>query len=733
MAYIRNRNEELTGYQNAGSLSPKIDVGVDFVMAYGLGANIANNIKSYSDAGYVVHLMTGIAWGGYFDYLYGSWDGREHLDEVQEDRNGNQLLHGRTEDKIVPYMVPTVTFADYITEKIKVAVDAGVVAVHVEEPEFWDEGGYSPAFKREFLMYYGTPWVAPHTSPDARYKCAKLKAYLYKRTIDRVSAAVKNYALTKYGRSIRFYVPTHSLYNYCQWRIVSPEALLTEVPTVDGYIAQIWTGTSRCPNAYEGVLKERTLETSYMEYGVMQELVKGTGRKMWFLHDPIEDDANHDWNDYRRNYYKTVTASLLHSRINTYEVCPWPGRVFYGKYPSGSENPLPIPEDYTTLLNNTFQMLGDMPSVEPSARYSVGILMSDTALYQRNLPDGIVSPESEFTGPTAYKDEQDAYEKILFTGKGNDDIKQKYCVSGYNPNYNGLSLPLLKHGMPIHPVLLDNARRFVGYLNDYKVLVATYEFCKPEYPDENAALATWVMEGGTLIYVGDGFDPYNRITSFWTGKYDTPADHLFSLLGVAWPEAGKTAEYKVGKGSVCIWRKTPCEITYSRKAADEWRSVFSKAIKFQGYDWEETNYLMERRGPYLIAAVLDENEDISPVQFTGLYADMYSPDFSVLSDPSLAPGENRTYFDFSEIEKENLRIIGTSARIFSMEEKNGTVVISGHASADVKVNIRLRTPYPVACDNAAVNCDPLSRTVLVSFDGKAEDFSLVLCQNGNWQ
>ena len=46
-------------------------------------------------------------------------------------------------------MVPTVSFSEYPTDRPKVAVDAGVEAIHVEEPEFWDKSGYSEAFKRE--------------------------------------------------------------------------------------------------------------------------------------------------------------------------------------------------------------------------------------------------------------------------------------------------------------------------------------------------------------------------------------------------------------------------------------------------------------------------------------------------------------------------------------------------------------------------------------------------------
>ena len=105
-------------------------------------------------------------------------------------------------------------------------------------------------------------------------------------------------------------MPTHSLLSYTQIHMVSPESKLMEIPSVDGYIAQIWTGTSRMPSLYNGVRKERTFETGFFEYGIMQELVKGSDRRMWFLHDPVEDDPGHDWADYEYNYIKTVVASL---------------------------------------------------------------------------------------------------------------------------------------------------------------------------------------------------------------------------------------------------------------------------------------------------------------------------------------------------------------------------------------------------------------------------------------
>ena len=107
---------------------------------------------------------------GYSCLLYTS-----HWDEGQVERSGKDVIHNPT----VPYMVPTVSFSEYLTERMKIAVDMGVEAIHVEEPEFWDRSGYSEAFKREYEIYYKEPWRPQHEDLDVQYKSARLKAYLY--------------------------------------------------------------------------------------------------------------------------------------------------------------------------------------------------------------------------------------------------------------------------------------------------------------------------------------------------------------------------------------------------------------------------------------------------------------------------------------------------------------------------------------------------------------------------
>ncbi len=346
---VTDRSLELTGFQISGPYEPYCDFRNDFVMVYGAAKQgLDQHIKSWADKRYVPHLMTGIAWGRYSDFR--DIKGNDIMSLTQIESDGSQKLHGRS----VPYIVPSIEFADYICEKLKPAIDAGVLAIHLEEPEFWANAGFSEAFQREWRLFYDEPYVRPDTSPDAQYKASRLKYYLYSRTLRRVAETCKDYALGKHDRKLRVYVPTHSLINYTQWSIVSPQSSLIDSDVIDGCIAQVWTGTSRTPNVYEGKRAERTFETAFLEYGAMQELVRNTNRRMWFLHDPIEDNPRYDWNDYRENYKATLIASLLHPHVWRYEICPWPDRVFRGRYPANSNDATPIPPEYATILCTVF-------------------------------------------------------------------------------------------------------------------------------------------------------------------------------------------------------------------------------------------------------------------------------------------------------------------------------------------------------------------------------------------
>ena len=119
------------------------------------------------------------------------------------------------------------------------------------------------------------------------------------------------------------------------------------------------------------------------------------------------------------------------------------------------------------------------------------------------------------------------------------------------PQFFGMALPLLKYGLPVKPVQLDNIRRFAGYLDDLKYLILSYEYIKPEAPDINSALIAWVKDGGTLVYIGDGSDPFHQIDAWWSKSgYSTAAELLFKMAGLK--EQAGDGTYPVGSGLVVV-------------------------------------------------------------------------------------------------------------------------------------------------------------------------------------
>jgi len=650
---VTDRALERTGFQSAAPYGPHYDIRTDFVMAYGSGPALVERLKRWKEAGYVIHVMTGIAWGGYQDYLGGKVDGRKHWDEGQVDARGRPIDHGPT----VPYLVPTVSFSRYLTDRLKFAIDAGALALHLEEPEFWARAGFSEAFKRAWRIFYNEKWRRPDSSCDAQYRASKLKYYLYRRTLDEVCSALKEYALSVKGRTVRFYVPTHSLLNYTQWCIVSPQSSLIDLPSVDGCIAQVWTGTARTPNIFEGRRAERTFETAYLEYGIMQELVRGTGRRMWFLHDPVEDNPRHDWNDYRRNYIATLTASLFHPAVWYYEVSPWPRRVFRGRFPAGRKDAGRIPAPYATVLGIVFNQLRDMKQESFSWSRSttgVGVFLADSAMFQRAEPafsHGVAAATDDPTRPTRL---------------------EVRTLAGFY----GLALPPLKHGIPIRPVQLDNVARFPGYLDEYRVLLLSYEFMKPLSPGIHLALAQWVQAGGSLVYVGADTDPFNTVKEWWNRppkRYRSPSEHLFESLGLSRTPA--EGAYKSGKGLVIVERKHPAFFSRSKENGKRLLKLLRKAVEAAGGEYAERSSLLLRRGPYVIAASLAESAQEKPLRLKGKFIDLLDPALSVRSEVTVEPGSQAWLIDLEAVSNEPPSVLASAGRV--EEWKPATRVPSG--------------------------------------------------------
>ncbi|HUA39556.1 MAG TPA: hypothetical protein VMA35_14280 [Candidatus Sulfopaludibacter sp.] len=649
-----NQILERTCFQTGKSWSPRSDLRSDVAIVYGIDTNLPARIGTWRSHGYRIHVMTGVAWGEYQDYLYGRFDGINHEDEAQTDRDGNKISHGGD----VYYYCPGTNYGKFLCVGVQRALDAGAEAIDLEEPEFWDRAGYSEGFKREWKSFYHDDWQPPDSSVDARWRAGRLKYFLYRRALQQVFDYVQAYN-QRTGRHVRCYVATHSLPNYALWCIVSPESSLARINGCDGYIAQVWTGTARSPIRYAGEVGSRTFETAFLEYGAMQSLVRGTGRSICFLNDPVEDNPAHDWTDYRGNWESTLTASLFQPEVSKFEVAPWPERVFGGRYPRSAkpEDRQPIPPAYATELQTVFNALNDMnqPRVEwDCGTAGIGVLVSDSLMFERGQP----TPSDPWLG-----------------------------------NFYGLAMPLLMRGLAVTPVQLENVT-IPHHLDGFRILFLSYDGQKPLSPDVHPPLADWVRHGGVLVFCDADADPYLQVHEWWNSNgnhYATPRQQLFKQLGL--DESVRAGKFmRLGQGGLIWLRKRPVEFSTSAQGAAQVVDTARLAAEKIGLKWRETNNLLLRRGPYVIAAGLDPSMGTETRELRGHFVNLFDSELRVQGHITINPGSRWFLLDLDLARTGQPHLFASACKALLKEQSPDQISFTVEGVGETPAIVLLESP-----------------------------------------
>jgi hypothetical protein len=322
---------------------------------------------------------------------------------------------------------------------------------------------------------------------------------------------------------------------------------------------------------------------------------------------------------------------LLQPEVWRYEIMPWPDRVFNGRHPEHrGPNParVGIPKLYETELQAVITALGDMK--QPEVRWvsagteGTGVLVSDTMMFQRADPN----PSDTNLG-----------------------------------SFYGLALPLLKRGVPVEAVQIETATK-PGFLDRYKLLILTYEGQKPPQPEFHAALARWVRAGGALVVMDDDRDPYNSVREWWNTaplSFHTPRAHLFDALGIP---ADATGIHKVGRGVVVREAVSPAALTYQEGGAETVRQAVRQAAAQIKLPWKESNSLVLRRGPYLVAAGFDESApDARPYVLPGRYINLFDPTLAVLHSVTVGAGARMLLLDLDRIQSSAARVVAAACRV----------------------------------------------------------------------
>lgn len=452
-------------YQTGADYSPRLNLATDAVILHSFDpARLAN----WKAKGYPVFLM-----GAFRDYLPYV---EANPSAVQRRQDGAPIS---IENSF--YLTPTPERIEFLIQQYLQMLDAGADAICPEEPEYWADAGYEEAFRQLYEARLGRPWQPPHESHEARWHADRLKAQLMTDAVH----AILNAARARKPNARRM-VALHSPLNYALWRIcLMHHALIFENNSpVEEVIGQVWSDTVRTPIPSDGEYQAEPFATAYLEYASLVGLMQGSGKRLWFLCDPLSDVLSRPLTEQQQFYYNTLVASLMFPEATGYEILPWPERIF------GS-----VPAEYATVILSAAracEAIAQQPNMTLDAgAEGIGMLFSDSMSLLRGAPE-IAPVEDMMT----------------------------------------LGTSLVNAGVPVSMHSLQRLPERPLPRN-LRMLIWTPETVKPMCESECRALAEWIQAGGWLVAVG-GVNGYDTVpdTPWRQAGVSSPLQWLMQMLGV---------------------------------------------------------------------------------------------------------------------------------------------------------------------------------------------------------
>lgn len=641
---------------------PAAEIGAQAVLLSRADDTFLHRAKSWREKNFRIHFLLGANRGDYQDYVAGLWDGRPHED----------WQHSESHD----YFFPAKPFIAYLKSQITHAIDCGAEAIYLEHPVFLPGADSSASFKRSWREQFKSDWQNPSASAEWRYMAGKLQQRLYWEAVVDIFAHAKQYAQEK-NREVKCYLATRSLLENARRGFVGPATRVLHIPDCDGVLAEIDREALLAPNVYSNVSAARPFETAFLQYGLFANQVRGHGKQLLLRLDPFSG-GEEALPESGKLYRAQLTAALFYPEPRRFELPVIPQTLLAAARnksaaPADSGRmaaALPALSVQTMLaINHALKDMTHKHGDYETAERGVGILMSDAMLLQRAAPAASDSLLSFFYG---------------------------------------LALPLLKHGVFVQPLALENLHQ-PHYLTGCKVIFLSYRFMQPQDYEWHERLTTWVRAGGTLIFIDDGNDPFNQVKDWWRkGMFDytNPAEHLFETLKLGyWPKPGRN---QVGMGSFIYLAENPSSFAHKTNSATQLLELVNAALP-AGRTVQTQNYLRLRRGPYVIAATFAETANAGAQVLQGDFIDVWDERLPHLTQVAIAPGEQALLYDLSKIDSTQAHVVSASGIVAQERRSKNEYAFSLNSPAGIIMRVLVFIPAA----NATVQASSSGKSVNV--------------------
>lgn len=630
-----------TTFQQSGGYEGEMDIQSDSVMAYissfGWVDSTFDSWENNNQSGRQIDVMIP---GGRDDGEYFLLYPEREKKDAHRYSDGSWCYHGG--GTTVHYMMPTTYYTEYKWTLVDKICQKNPGFITIEEPEFFTGACYNDGFYEEWKNYYGTDFVDPNTSAEARYMASKLMSYMWVRMYETIGERMQE----KYP-DVGLVVAAHSTRGYNGF-IISSMNGYTSVPYLDAVIGQTWSDTAYGARIYRGQGEIRVFEAAYFEYATYPDSMQD-GQVVYTLTDAKADNDSLTWDMYEYLWQETLVAELLQPQINHFQECVWPSRGF-----------TPAPDRYRTIQLSAYNMLhevGDYGSTLYAGTPGIYLGLSDTLTFQYGF---------------------------MFSTTTNEAI-------------DGLSIPLVEKGIPLGVKALEYIDD-VSDLDGVKVLILSYDMQKPQAESVNAAIAQWVKEGGVLLYLG-GYNDYDTISGeWWTEKGQTPYENLLEHLGLSTIQMDKMEylmsyyqwcgpdgyggsfnegdylmgeisyanhytgsgftpllqnedytfgiEAAVGQGRLISVGLPTAYYGKSDKGPEQLRDLVAYACRYTSTPYVETDLMAIQRGPFIAAHALDYGGEQT---MKGDFVDLFDESLPVISEKNIPAGHSALLYDLTAL------------------------------------------------------------------------------------
>jgi hypothetical protein len=236
-----------------------------------------------------------------------------------------------------------------------------------------------------------------------------------------------------------------------------------------------------------------------------------------------------------------------------------------------------------------------------------------------------------------------------------------------------------------------------------------------------------------LVVCDDDTDPYNTAREWWNSDgqhYRTPREDLFAQLGLG--ETNHPVAADVGKGGVIWMHENPASLATNAEGDARLVATVKQAAVRAKLKWRETNYLLLRRGPYVLGAGLDESVGGEAKTLRGRFVNLFDPELRVQKTVSLVPGARLFLLDLDATRGGPPRVLASACKALPARQDARSLSITVEGVIHTPAVVLLRAPAAPRSVKLAgqtlenLSYDPDGKLLWLRFTNEAQARELVL-------